>query len=75
MIIVALGLMIDAATPRPYVGDRVGERPRRELAMRVMLNRRSYATRRREAYRQVSMHRRSDRVPTRGVVMYSPYAA
>lgn len=63
MIIVALGLMMDARTPRPYYANDVDERPRRELALQTARLSRSHAHIRRKSYRAVFMHRRSDRAP------------
>lgn len=63
MIIVALGLMMDNAYPRPYYENPTDSRPRRALALRNMHLNRSWATLHRRTYRVVARHRRSDRAP------------
>lgn len=63
MIVVALGLMMDAVKERPYHATYALERPQRRLSLRIEMLRRGHATIRRKSYRVVKMHRRLERAP------------
>ncbi len=63
MIIVALGLMMDAVKERPYHATETLERPQRRLSLRIQMLKRGHGTIRRKSYRQVAMHRQLVRAP------------
>lgn len=56
---VALGLPLDHASPRRYVGTRASERPRREMSERITLLRRSHGVLHRKHWRLAVMHKQT----------------
>jgi hypothetical protein len=71
MIIVALGIMLDAAKPRMYCPDaRVSERPRRDLWAVIQRNERSQSTVHNLPFRVRERHRRC--VVRRSAPSFSP---
>jgi hypothetical protein len=63
MIIVAFGVALDHALPRPYHKTDKEVRPRRELSLVIGRLIRSRAIYHRRSYRVRERHRRSERAP------------